>query len=78
MGRKYLSEAHKQAIRELCQRHKVGMVDFYPDGKIVFTGFKPLKEAVESVFPPLVIIDYGTTFVGSKKGYWLVASFGEG
>lgn len=75
---KYLSEAHRQAIRELCQKHKIGMVDFYPDGKIVFTAFNPLKEKVEEVFPPLTIRDYGSTFVGSKKGYWLVASFGKG
>jgi hypothetical protein len=73
-----LTEAQQTSVREICQKQKVGMVNFLPDGRAHFQAFHPIKELVEKTFPAFRIVDHGITSWESrpdemKQGFWVIA-----
>lgn len=73
-----LTEAQKQAVREICQKRRIGMVNFLPNGRVEFTAFQPIRDLVAETFPAFRIVDHGKSTWQSrpdemKDGYWVLA-----
>lgn len=72
-----LTEDQQRKIRLLCQRQRIGMVEFLPNGRIQFSAFRPIRDIVEATFPAMRIVDDGVSSWQSrpdemKRGYWVI------